>query len=221
MEQTGLQIRLERLEDYRVAEELMREAFWNVYEPGCSEHYLLHIMRKSPGFVPELDFVAEADGRIVGQVVFMKACILGDDGKSYDVLSLGPIAVHPSLQRKGVGRMLIEHARNAARQAGYRAMLLCGEPGYYQRVGFVPAENFGIRTSENRYFAALHACPLYPDALKGVSGRYFEDAIYQMEEASVLEFDKGFPQRERIAGTATQRRLEEVLAMQRDYESLP
>ncbi len=221
MEQTGLQIRLERPADYRMSETLMREAFWNVYEPGCSEHYLLHIMRKSPGFVPELDFVAEADGRIVGQVVFMKACILGDDGKSYDVLSLGPIAVHPSLQRKGVGRMLIEHARNAARQAGYRAMLLCGEPGYYQRVGFVPAENFGIRTSENRYFAALHACPLYPDALKGVSGRYFEDAIYQMEEASVLEFDKGFPQRERIAGTATQRRLEEVLAMQRDYESLP
>ena len=76
---------------------------------------------------------------------------------------------------------------------------------------FVPAESFGIRTSENRYFAALHACPLYPDALKGVSGCYFEDAIYQMEEASVLEFDKGFPQRERIAGTATQRRLEECL----------
>lgn len=86
---------------------------------------------------------------------------------------------------------------------------------------FVPAKSFGIRTSENRYFAALHACPLYPDVLKGVSGCYFEDAIYQMEEASVLEFDKGFPKRECIAGTATQRRLEEVLAMQRDCESLP
>ena len=188
MEQTGLQIRLERLEDYRVAEELMREAFWDVYEPGCSEHYLLHIMRKAPCFVPELDFVAEADGKIVGQVVFVKAHILGDDGKRYEVLSLGPIAVHPSLQRKGVGRALIEHARNAAHDAGYRAMLLCGEPWYYQRVGFVPAESFGIRTSENRYVAALHACPLYPDALKGVCGRYFEDAIYQMEKARVLEF---------------------------------
>ena len=213
----ALETEAERFE----TENVVREAFWNVYEPGCSEHYLLHIMRKSPGFVPELDFVAEADGRIVGQVVCMKACILGDDGKSYDVLSLGPIAVHPSLQRKGVGRALIEHTRNAARQAGFRAMLLCGEPKYYQRVGFVPAEHFGIRTSENRYFAALHACPLYPDALKGVSGRYFEDAIYQVETARVLEFDKGFPPRERIAGTATQRSLEEVLAMQRDYEPLP
>ena len=221
MEQTGLQIRLERPANYRATEELMREAFWNVYEPGCSEHYLLHIMRKAPGFVPELDFVAEADGRVVGQVVFMKARILGDDGKNYEVLSLGPIAVHPSLQRKGVGRALIEHTRNAARQAGFRAMLLCGEPKYYQRVGFVPAEHFGISTSENRYFAALHACPLYPDALKGVSRRYFEDAIYQVETARVLEFDKGFPPRERIADTATQRSLEEVLAMQRDYEPLP
>ena len=102
MEQTGLQIRLERLEDYRVAEKLMREAFWDVYDPGCSEHYLLHIMRKAPCFVPD--------------------------------------------------------------------------------------ESFGIRTSENRYVAALHVCPLYPDALKGVCGRYFEDAIYQMEKARVLEF---------------------------------
>ena len=85
----------------------------------------------------------------------------------------------------------------------------------------MPAEHFGIRTSENRYFAALHACPLYPDALKGVCGCYFEDAIYQMDEARVLEFGKGFPPRERISGTATQRRLEEVLAMQRDYQPLP
>ena len=221
MKQTGLQIRLERPTDYRMSEEMMREAFWNVYEPGCSEHYLLHIMRKAPSFVPELDFVAEADGRIVGQVVFMKACILGDDGRRYEVLSLGPIAVHPSLQRKGVGRALIEHVRNAAQQAGFRAMLLCGDPGYYQRVGFVPAEHFGIRTAENRYFAALHAYPLYSEALKGVAGRYIEDAIYQVEAAKVLEFDKSFPQRERIAGTATQRSLEEVLAMQRDYEPLP
>lgn len=52
----------------------------------------------------------------------------------------------------------------------------------------MPAESFGIRTSENRYVAALHVCPLYPDALKGVCGRYFEDAIYQMEKARVLEF---------------------------------
>ena len=117
MEQTGVQIRLERPEDYHAAEELMREAFWNVYEPGCSEHYLLHIMRKAPCFVPELDFVAEADGRVVGQVVFVKARILGDDSKCYEVLSLGPIAVYPSLQRKGIGRALIEHARNAARLA--------------------------------------------------------------------------------------------------------
>ena len=212
-----IQIRLEQPADYREAEQVTREAFWNHYSPGCTEHYLLHIMRDSPRFVPELDFVAVADGRVVGSVVFMKSFILGDDGKRYEVLSMGPIAVLPTFQRKGVGRMLIEHARAAAKDSGYRAILLCGEPRYYTKVGFTAAEQFGIRTSENKYFAALHVCPLYADALNGVAGRYFEDELYNVDEAAAEAFDAGFPPKERLSGTPTQRRFEEVFAMQRDY----
>ena len=212
-----IQIRLEQPSDYRETEHMMREAFWNYYSPGCTEHYLLHIMRGSPGFLPELDFVAVADGSIVGSVVFLKSFILGDDGKRYEVLSMGPIAVLPAFQSKGVGRMLIEHARGAATAKGYRAILLCGDPRYYTKVGFTAAEQFGIRTSENKYSAALHVSPLYPDALKGVSGRYFEDKIYEVDEAAAAAFDVGFPKKERIVGTPTQRRFEEVIAMQKDY----
>ena len=168
-------IRLEQPADYREAETVTREAFWNCYSPGCMEHYLLHVMRRSPRFVRELDFVAVADGKIVGSVVFMKAMIMGDDGNRHEVLTLGPIAVLPAFQRKGIGRMLIEHARTEACRQGYRAMLLCGDPLYYQRVGFVAAEDFGIRTSDNKYLAALQVCPLYDHALQRLAGRYFED----------------------------------------------
>lgn len=212
-----IQIRLEQPADYRKTEEMMREAFWNCYSPGCAEHYLLHIMRNSPNFLHNLDFVAVSDGKIIGAVVFMKAHILGDNGKRYCVLSMGPIAVLPAFQHKGVGHMLIEYARAAAGDAGYRAILLCGDPGYYTKVGFTAAEHFGIRTAENRYFAALHACQLYPDALKNAAGRYFEDAIYDVDETAAMKFDADFPPKERLAGTPSQQRFAEVLSMQKDY----
>ncbi len=217
MGRTDLLIRPEQSADYRETEHVVREAFWNYYAPGCTEHYLLHLMRHSPGFVPGLDFVAVRDGKIVGSVVFQEAFVAGDDGKRRDVLTLGPIAVLPAFQRKGVGRMLIDHARTAAAEQGYRAILLCGDPAYYSKVGFTPAEQFGIRTSENKYFAALHACPLCPDALEGAAGRYFEDDIYLVDEAAAAAFDRQFPPKERIAGTPTQQRFEQISALQRDY----
>lgn len=212
-----IKMRLEQPADYRRTENLMREAFWNYYSPGCSEHYLLHVMRDSPNFVPELDFVAESGGEIIGTVAFMKSFILGDDGNRHEVLSLGPIAVLPSFQRQGVGRMLIDHARTAAMEKGYDAILLCGAPKYYRKVGFTEAEHYGIRTSENKYFAALHACPLHENALQGLAGRYFEDEIYSVDEAKAAIFDKQFPPKQLIADTPTQRRFKEVFAMQKDY----
>ena len=210
-------IRLEQPADYRETETVTREAFWNCYSPGCMEHYLLHIMRRSPRFVRELDFVAVADGKIVGSVVFMKAHIAGDDGNLHEVLTLGPIAVLPSFQRKGVGRMLIEHACTAAREQGHRAILLCGDPLYYQKAGFTAAEDSGIRTSENKWFAALQVRPLQKDALQGLAGRYFEDETYNVNEEEAAAFDQQFPPKELVADTPMQLRFKEVCAMQKDY----
>ncbi len=210
-------IRRERPADYRDTEHVVREAFWNYYSPGCTEHYLLHIMRNSPNFVTELDFVAESDGKIIGSIAFMKSIILGDNGKRYEVLTLGPIAVLPAFQRRGAGRLLISHAISTAKGTGHRAILLCGDPLYYTKAGFTAAEHFGIRTSENKYSITLQACPLYEDALKNASGRYIEDEIYFLDEKKALEFDRLFPPKERIAGTRTQQRFKEISAMQKDH----
>lgn len=213
----SIQLRCEEPSDYRETENITREAFWNHFSPGCCEHYILHIMRNSPAFVPELDVVAVHDGKIVGNVVYVKAVIHGDDGNDYDVLSLGPISVLPEYQRKGIGKKLIEHTRKLAAEMNFRAILLCGDPNYYLQQGFSPAENFGIRTADNMYIIALHVCGLTENALLGVKGRYIEDGIYNVNvaEPAVIEFDKNFPHKEKISGTPSQKRFEELVVMQK------
>jgi predicted N-acetyltransferase YhbS len=211
-----IQIRPERPADCREAENMTREAFWNHYVPGCDEHYLLHVMRGSSAFVAGLDFVAEYEGKIIGNIVYMKSIVIGDDGKDYQVLTLGPVAVLPEYQGKGVGGSLIGHAKQTARELGYTAILLCGDPAYYSRHGFVPAERFGIRTADNFYFVPLQACELYENALLGISGRYAEDAVYEVDAGAAAEFDKGFPEKEKVAGTPSQKRFEEFLTMKKE-----
>ena len=161
-----LVIRREQPADYATVEQVVRDAFWNVYTPACTEHYLLHIIRTHPAFVPELDMVALVGEKIVGCVVYMRSFILACNGTRYETLTLGPIAVLPEYQRQGVGRSLISQSREAARRMGFRAILLCGDPDYYLRRGFVPAETYGICNSEGLYMEGLHACELYEGALE-------------------------------------------------------
>lgn len=210
-----IKLRPEQPSDYFETENVTREAFWNHYSPGCCEHYLLHIMRDSPAFVPELDIVAECDGKIVGNAVYMKGIIRTNEGTECEVLSLGPISVLPEYQSKGIGGMLIEHTRNIAREMGYRAILLCGDPEYYSRQGFVSAESLGIRTADNMYAAALQVCELYENALTNMKGRYFEDAIYEVNETEAEEYDKLFPHKEPVDGIQMQKRFEQLVAMRR------
>lgn len=210
-----IKLRTEQPADYRETENVTREAFWNHFSPGCNEHYLLHVMRDSRAFVPELDLVAEHDGRIVGNVVCMKAAIHGDDGVKYEVLSLGPISVLPEYQRKGIGGRLIGRTRELAREMGFRAVLLCGDPDYYLYQGFVPAELLGIRTADDMYAMALHVCELYEGALSGVRGRYVEDSVYEVDETAAEVFDRDFPAKEKVRGTASQARFDEIVVVRR------
>ena len=122
-----LVIRREQPADYATVEQVVREAFWNVYTPACTEHYLLHIMRDHPAFVPELDMLALVGEKIAGSVVYMRSFILACNGIRYETLTLGPIAVLPEYQRQGVGRSLISQSRELARRMGFRAILLCGD----------------------------------------------------------------------------------------------
>ena len=108
MNKNDYTIRLEEKKDYRIVEELVRESFWNVYRPGCSEHYVIHVLRDDPAFVPQLDFVMEKDGRIIGQNMFMRTVIESDDGGTVPVLTMGPIGITPDLKRKGYGKQLLD-----------------------------------------------------------------------------------------------------------------
>ena len=213
-----VRLRQEQPEDYQKTEFMTREAFWNQFAPGCCEHYLIHIMREHPAFVRELDIVAESDGKIVGNVAYVKGLIQGDNGKEYEVLSLGPISVSPEFQHRGIGGQLIEYSRELARDMGFRAILLCGDPDYYSRHGFVPAETLGIRTAGNLYAAALQVCELYDQALADAKGRYYEDEIYMLDEDAAAEFDRQFPPKEAVTVTPTQKRFLEICGMIREAE---
>lgn len=211
-----LEVRRARTDDRPATERVMREAFWNRYGPGCCEHYLLHVMRACPAYVPELDLVATVGGDVVGSSACLRSVVEGDDGVARAVLSLGPIAVLPQHQGAGAGAALIERSKDEARSLGFGALLLCGDPVYYGRRGFVPAESRGIRTADDAYAAALQACELFEGALAGAAGRYVEDAAYEVDEAAAAAYDARFPARERVVGTPSQLRFQEVAARRRD-----
>ena len=213
-----IELRLEKPTDYLETENVIREAFWNHYSPACSDHYLIHIMRDCSSFVDELDIVAIEGDKIVGASMCLKSYIHGDDGIEYEVLSLGPIGVLPEYQGKGIGGMMIAKTKEIAKNLGFRGILLCGDPDYYTRQGFVAAEKYGIRNSENMYADALHACELYENAFDDVHGCYYEDDIYNVDETLVKEFDKGFPYKEVIYGTAMQKKFERMVERVRPYK---
>ena len=132
-----LNIRLETEQDHRAVEELTRDAFWNVYKPGADEHYFVHRMRNHPDFIPELDFVLELDGRIVGSVMYTKAWLEDENGERKEIVSCGPLCVHPDFQRQKLGKRLLRHSFEAAREIGYEVNVNFGNPGNYVTSGFV------------------------------------------------------------------------------------
>lgn len=209
-------LRLEEPSDYRQVEELTRESFWNVNYPGCDEHYLIHTMRGSGAFISQLDFVALYEGEIAGNIMYARSEILCDDGKVREVLTFGPLSVLPKYQKQGIGSRLVEHTKALARGMGFKAVLIYGDPLYYRRLGFFPAEQFKIRTQGNKYHAALLACELYEDALKGITGRFCEGSVYEIDAHQAAEFDKNFPPKQKLV-TPSQKRFSELLAMQTDF----
>ncbi|WP_313162883.1 N-acetyltransferase [Sedimentibacter sp.] len=206
-------IRKEQEKDYKEVEEITREAFWNHHSPGCDEHYLVHIMRKSPAFVKELDYVAVDDNRIVGNIMYTETYILGDDNRRHPVLCFGPVSVLPEYQGKGVGSKLIEHTKIIAKGLGYKAVLIFGDPEFYKRVGFVSAESYSIGTSWNTYAVPLLACELEDGALAKCKGRFFEGDIYEIDKEKAEEFDENFPLKEKISGLPSQQRFSELVSM--------
>ena len=189
-------IRSEKKEEYRKVENLVRESFWNVYKPGCSEHYVLHVLRDDPAFVKELDFVMERDGRLIGQNVFMRTVINSDDGSDIPVLTMGPICIAPELKRRGYGKMLLDYSLEKAAEMGFGAVLFEGNIDFYGKSGFDYARRFGIRyhdlpeDADDSFFLCKELKPGYLDEVTGV---YQTPQGYYVDDADVDEFDKEFP----------------------------
>lgn len=204
-----IKIRLEKESDYRKVEELTREAFWNLYVPGCDEHFLVHKMRKCPVFIPALDFVALTGGRIVGHIVYCQSKVINDKSEAFEVITFGPVSVLPSFQKQGIGSMLIRYSLKKAEDMGFKAVLIYGDPDYYNRFGFKGAKEFNIRTSDGRFMDALMALELKHGALKGVSGRFFEGEVYSVSKEELAQFEKTFPYKEKFV-TESQKRFAEM-----------
>lgn len=194
-------IRNEEKGEYREVENLIRESFWNVYRPGCSEHYVIHVLRDDPAFVKELDFVMELDGVLIGQNMFMKTVINADDGRDVDVLTMGPICIAPELKRKGYGKILLDYSLEKAAELGFGAVLFEGNIDFYGKSGFDYARKFGIRYhdlpegADDSFFLCRELIPGYLDKITGV---YQTPQGYYVKDADVEEFDKGFPAKEKF-----------------------
>ncbi|MGN0604052.1 MAG: GNAT family N-acetyltransferase [Oscillospiraceae bacterium] len=194
-------IRNERENEHREVENLVRESFWNVYRPGCLEHYVLNQLRNDPAFVPELDFVMEKDGKLIGQNMFMRAVIKADDGRDIPIMAMGPICIAPEFKRKGYGKILLDFSLEKAAEMGAGALCFEGNIDFYGKSGFTYASTFGIRYHgmHEGEDAPFFLCKeLKPGYLNGITGVYTPPQGYFVDEAEAEEFDKQFPPKEKL-----------------------
>jgi predicted N-acetyltransferase YhbS len=203
-----IKLRPEEEKDYRLVEELTREAFWNVNFPGCAEHLLIHNLRKAREFIKKLDFVAIHNNKIVGNIVYVEAKVKNND-KEYTVLTFGPLSVLPEYQDKGIGGKLINHTIKLSKEMGYKAIIIYGDPEYYKRFGFKESKEYNITNKDKKYPAALLVFELYSKALNGIKGIFDEGKIYEIDEKEFEEFDKGFNKKEKGV-TKSQERFMEI-----------
>lgn len=201
MNKNNITIRLERVEEHHEVENLVRESFWNVYRPGCLEHYVLHQLRIDPDFISELDFVMELDGKLIGQNIFVKAVINADDSRTIPIVIMGPICITPELKRKGYGKILLDYSLDKAARMGFGAVCIEGNIDFYGKSGFTYASEFGIRyhgLPEGEDASFFLCKELIPGYLKGITGEYEIPAGYFVDEAEVEAFDKAFTYKEKL-----------------------
>ena len=194
-------IRHERLSEYHQVENLVREAFWNVYRPGCLEHYVLHCLREDPAFIPELDFVMEADGILIGQCIYMNASIQADDGRSSPIVTMGPIGIHPAYKRQGYGKTLLDYSLSKAAEMGFGAICFEGNIDFYGKSGFTHASDFGIRyhgLPEGEDASFFLCKELITGYLDGITGEYATPRGYFVDEQACEAFDKSFPPKKKL-----------------------
>ena len=194
----NITFRNETPNDYRTIEHLTREAFWNVYRPGCLEHYVLHVLRDDPAFVPELDIVMEKDGEIIGHVIYLRSAIETDDGRTIPIMTFGPISIDPRFQRQGYGKQLLEHSMQQARELGAGALAITGNIDFYGKSGFVVSKTRGVRYADDPEADYFLIAELKPGFLDGITGTYRDPVGYFVDEQEAEAFDAAFPPKEKL-----------------------
>ena len=197
-------IRHENKEEQREVEHLVRESFWNVYRPGCLEHYVLHCLRSDKAFIPQLDFVmtVRQNGRdvLIGQIMCMKAEIKCDNGTALPIMTFGPIGIHPHYKRQGYGKALLDYTLKEAADMGFGAVCMEGNIDFYGKSGFRHASEYGIRYhgvpegDDTPFFLCMELSPGY---LNGVTGEYAAPKGYFVDEEECERFDATFPPKEK------------------------
>ncbi|WP_075720760.1 GNAT family N-acetyltransferase [Roseburia sp. 499] len=192
-----INVRNESRNDYRIVENLTREAFWNLHVPGCNEHYLVHVMREHNDFIPELDFVAETEGKIVGNIVYTKAKLVDENGCEKIVLTFGPFSILPEYQRKGIGKLLLNHSFKKAMELGYDCIVIFGHPGNYVSSGFKSCKKYNVCIENDYYPTAMLVKELKTGVLDGRKWTYYESPVYETDEKEAEKFDQTFEPKEK------------------------
>lgn len=192
-----ISIRQETPSDYRRVEEITREAFWNLYFPGCSEHYVVHHMRQDEAFLAELSFVIEKEGEIVGSIFYTRSQIIGQD-QTLDTISFGPVSIKPGLHRQGLGKQLIEYSIEKAKSLGHKVIVTLGYPYHYEPYGFKSGKHYNVSMADGKYYKGLLVLPLEEHALEGISGyASFADVLDDVDKDDLEKFDLQFPKKEK------------------------
>ena len=193
----NIEIRNETEKDFHEVEELTREAFWNLYFPGCIEHFLVHQMRNHPDFIKELDFIAEYNGKIVGNIMYTKAWLVNENGQEMEIISFGPLSVLPEYQRKGIGSALVSHTKNAAHKNGIRGIVIFGDPHNYCKHGFKNGKDLNISDMNGEYPYGMLALELEKGAFEGHKWKYKYSDAFNVNEEDAGKFDKNFGAKEK------------------------
>lgn len=194
---SNLIIRNENEADYKIVEKITRNAFWDVNFPGCNEHYLVHILRGHKDFIPELDLIAELDGRVIGNIMYTKSALVDENGAEKDIITFGPVSITPEFQRMGYGKRLIEYSLEKAAEMGHEAVVIFGSPANYIPCGFKSCKKYNVSLADGTYPCAMLVKELKQDALSGKKWIYRESSAYSFDEKDAEEFDKQFKKREK------------------------
>lgn len=196
----NIEIRKELSAEYYEVENLVREAFWNVYRPGCAEHLILHNFRQHSNYLEKLSKVLLLDGKLVGQIMFSDAQLRYEKtGQIKKIATFGPFAILPGFQKQGLGEKLAQAAIIQAREEGISHLVIFGNPAYYPKYGFVTASDYGIYLdgqNKEEVLDFVMVLDLQKDGSvtpKNGPWLYRDPEGYEVDEEELVIFDLRFP----------------------------